>query len=707
MKRNIVWLILGILIVVFLSTLQYSISKYQTTVSTNLILNISKPTYTVSFYPNITGNETEHETQNFTYDTAQNLRQNTFTRTSYIFNGWNTEADGTGTSYEDEEEVNNLTQTNSGNINLYAQWVSASGIAEVNGQFYPTLQAAVDAVTTSAQTTVKLLANTEEQITVSSNKNIVFNLQNFTVSRTSGQDGVIENYGTVSIINGKLTSSITGAVINNYKGATLYISGGSLIGTASKKGQAIYNKGGTVEISGNAYMCTNTKDRATVHNLADGNTPGTITITGGTIISNNYIAIINDKNSVAITIGTEDGTVDKTTPVIQGGTYGLSKNNNAGFNFYDGIIKGKTKAINGDEAVLITDSETGYDIAHADEIIDGKTYKTAYLAITHTVRFDPNTGTVDELTRGIENGMPVGALPTPTKTGFMCDGWYTLPEGGEEVLPSRIITSDEIFYAHWTSLVVAEINGTQYNTLQQAINAVPTDNTPTTIILQKNVTENVTVAQNKNIIFDMGNYSITNASDNAVIINNGTITIHDGTIKQNAAYGAINNNGHGKVIMTGGTIDSTGGKSAIYSIDNSTVEISGSALLKSNASETVVNNNVTFQRATVMGTTTSTQITITGGTIIGTAGCGVTGNGTITVGTKADGDINNSSPVILGETVGLNNKGTFNFYDGIIKGINDAILGTIGDQEPNTQVEESTETIDNKAYKTKYLEEIP
>ena len=124
-------------------------------------------------------------------------------------------------------------------------------------------------------------------------------------------------------------------------------------------------------------------------------------------------------------------------------------------------------------------------------------------------------------------------------------------------------------------------------------------------------------------------------------------------------------------------------------------------------SETVVNNNVTFQRATVMGTTTSTQITITGGTIIGTAGGGVTGNGTITVGTKADGDINNSSPVILGETVGINNKGTFNFYDGIIKGINDAILGTIGDQEPNTQVAESTETIDNKAYKTKYLEEIP
>ena len=41
----------------------------------------------------------------------------TFDRDEYNFAGWNTKADGTGTSYADGEAVTNL-----GNITLYAQW---------------------------------------------------------------------------------------------------------------------------------------------------------------------------------------------------------------------------------------------------------------------------------------------------------------------------------------------------------------------------------------------------------------------------------------------------------------------------------------------------------------------------------------------------------------------------------------------------------
>ena len=45
------------------------------------------------------------------------LSENTFTRTGYAFNGWNTAADGSGTAYADKAEVT-LTQ----DITLYAQW---------------------------------------------------------------------------------------------------------------------------------------------------------------------------------------------------------------------------------------------------------------------------------------------------------------------------------------------------------------------------------------------------------------------------------------------------------------------------------------------------------------------------------------------------------------------------------------------------------
>ncbi|MBR1444322.1 MAG: InlB B-repeat-containing protein, partial [Firmicutes bacterium] len=81
--------------------------------------NWTANTYIVKFDKNGgTGTMTDQE---FTYDTAQNLTENAFTRTGYHFAGWNTEADGTGDkSYTDKQGVNNLIAD--GEITLYAQW---------------------------------------------------------------------------------------------------------------------------------------------------------------------------------------------------------------------------------------------------------------------------------------------------------------------------------------------------------------------------------------------------------------------------------------------------------------------------------------------------------------------------------------------------------------------------------------------------------
>ena len=54
---------------------------------------------------------------------AKKLTKNTFTRQDYNFGGWNTKADGTGTYYEDEQEVNFNTYVDGNEINLYAQWI--------------------------------------------------------------------------------------------------------------------------------------------------------------------------------------------------------------------------------------------------------------------------------------------------------------------------------------------------------------------------------------------------------------------------------------------------------------------------------------------------------------------------------------------------------------------------------------------------------
>ena len=61
--------------------------------------------------------------QRFTYSApAVPLTTNAFTRTGYVFRGWNTAPDGTGTHYDDEEAVRDLTSVDEGTVTLYAEW---------------------------------------------------------------------------------------------------------------------------------------------------------------------------------------------------------------------------------------------------------------------------------------------------------------------------------------------------------------------------------------------------------------------------------------------------------------------------------------------------------------------------------------------------------------------------------------------------------
>ena len=82
--------------------------------------NWTPNTYTVHFDAN--GGEGSMDDMNFTYDVAQSLTANAFTREDFSFSGWNTQANGSGTSYTDGQSVSNLTTEPNGTVNLYAQW---------------------------------------------------------------------------------------------------------------------------------------------------------------------------------------------------------------------------------------------------------------------------------------------------------------------------------------------------------------------------------------------------------------------------------------------------------------------------------------------------------------------------------------------------------------------------------------------------------
>ena len=105
------------------NTPELSVTIYQGTIGNkSYVANWVANTYTLQYSAN--GGTGSMPLQEFTYDVADNLRTNTFTRDNYTFNGWNTQADGSGISFVDGLEVVNLAP--SGTVTLYAQWIEAT-----------------------------------------------------------------------------------------------------------------------------------------------------------------------------------------------------------------------------------------------------------------------------------------------------------------------------------------------------------------------------------------------------------------------------------------------------------------------------------------------------------------------------------------------------------------------------------------------------
>ena len=85
--------------------------------------------FTVTYRAN--GGTGSMSQQEFLYGIAQNLTPNSFTKENAIFTGWNTITNGTGTSYEDEENISIST-----NVTLNAQWEDYFSITENSTDSY-------------------------------------------------------------------------------------------------------------------------------------------------------------------------------------------------------------------------------------------------------------------------------------------------------------------------------------------------------------------------------------------------------------------------------------------------------------------------------------------------------------------------------------------------------------------------------------------
>jgi uncharacterized repeat protein (TIGR02543 family) len=104
-------------------------------------------------------------------------------------------------------------------------------------------------------------------------------------------------------------------------------------------------------------------------------------------------------------------------------------------------------------AVVIT---TGYRYRTLSTTTNAYTETvTAYKFVkaTYTVMFNANGGSVSTDSKTVTYDSTYGELPTPTRSGYVFQGWYTLPNGGVQITASSPVcfTGTQYLYAVWAA----------------------------------------------------------------------------------------------------------------------------------------------------------------------------------------------------------------------------------------------------------------
>ena len=156
-------------------------------------------------------------------------------------------------------------------------------------------------------------------------------------------------------------------------------------------------------------------------------------------------------------------------------------------------------------------------------------------------------------------------------------------------------------------------------------------------------------------------YGIVNAAAGLIYINSANASI------TGSNYGIYNNTGNVKLV-NGEII--AGSSHGIYNNSTGTITVTGGSITSTTGSG-IYNK-------------TTGVVTVTGGSITSSGGTGIYNNaaGTVTIGTnESTPSVSTTVPSITGKVAGINvGTGTFNFYDGVIKGQSgsgSSIKGTI------------------------------
>ncbi len=462
----------------------------------------------------------------------------------------------------------------------------------------------------------------------------------------NNSNGTITIQGTVTVDEGYCFESIVYGVYNKAEGQII-MQAGSLSATSdSNSAYGIYNEG-----------------------------TGSITVTEGNITANTTeesslaYGIYNNSDAVTV-IGQKDESVDNTKVNISGTSYGVYFGT---IKYYDGTIIGEIEAIVG----TINETEDDNEIVLTEEAEKEKAIIGKQQGIAHI---------------GEDTGTTYDSLATAINA---C-------QEGNTIVLDKNITITTALNIDENKNVILDLNGKKIRAFAPIINQgqlTITDNASEAsgiIYGNGNILNNET---NANLTIEKGTIELDTRGEQKAIENKGTLKVLGGQINITELLGALNiygiyNNSEQTSTIEGLTISLSqeGLINNLYGIYNETGTITiGKEESTEDSSINITggygiynkeNGNIMVKNAKI-NSDNSEVIYNDGGNVtvekgdISSEGNAIFNRGTLTLGNKDDGNVDMQNPSITGKTYGISNDGTLNFYDGIIKGEEQAISGEV------------------------------
>ena len=325
---------------------------------------------------------------------------------------------------------------------------ATAAVAEVKGSSYSSLQAAIDAAPRNA--TVKLLADTKENVTISANA-ITLDLNGHTLNGSTGERKPALAINAVRVTVQDSSEAQTGTIMREDTAENSGVSSHYVIDLQGKNGFLLFNSGTVKNNSG----AGGTKGASLVRIGSDSNKKAhpVMTIAGGTFTQDNFVAIkvdfgtlhmkggvINSKNSYAIENWLNANI--KENAVVNGNvsTWTYDGGSNSNLNISGGTVNGNVESVtyDGAEGKTAKVSITGGTVNGTLDTVD---YSTG------TTSNDPTKATI-EVTAGTFSTDPSRYLVEGSTAAKSEDGMYGVEKAYlAKVGDTSYYTMDEAFKA--------------------------------------------------------------------------------------------------------------------------------------------------------------------------------------------------------------------------------------------------------------------